>query len=89
MHLRGYFGAGGNGRNGLIYRLRVRPGIPNEQFEVCVLAMHSTKNTKNTDPWIKTAIGRLRDDEAIRAAVVDQVKEIFSPKALNKGRTKG
>lgn len=60
-----------------IYGFKMRPGLPTGNFETCVLAMHSTKDTDETSPWMKKAIYRLRDDDEIRAAVLAAVKKQF------------
>jgi|SRR5690606_22433727 len=71
-----------------LYGFKMRPGVPDGQFDICVLAVHATKAGKYTPDWVKSVVGRLRDDEAIRRSVVKRVAELYCGKNKRKGRTR-
>ena len=60
------------GRNRL-YGFKWRPGIPDGQFEICVLAMHANKNQKLTDPFYKKSMIKFVNDADIQAAITKQI----------------
>lgn len=69
----------GSGRNRL-YGFKWHPGIPDNGFEICVLAMHANKNQSNTDPFYKRVMIRFLNNDDIRAAIKKQVAERFGTK---------
>ncbi|MGD9562555.1 MAG: hypothetical protein AB7F88_10665 [Pyrinomonadaceae bacterium] len=60
-----------------IYGFKMHPGIPDGRLELCVLAMHTTKDTAETDRTVKVVINTLRNNVDVDKAIKRQVKEFF------------
>lgn len=64
-----------------LYGFKLHPGkegqVPDGRFEMCVLAMHTTKNEALADPWYKNQMNHLRDENLVSEAIRKQIENFF------------